>query len=65
MRESLLKKRDFTMNILRDAGFVPVVPEGGYFVMADSSKLGNSENCINKTRICTGILKTKLHEYSF
>ncbi|XP_028394651.1 kynurenine--oxoglutarate transaminase 1-like isoform X2 [Dendronephthya gigantea] len=40
MKTSLLKKRDLTVKILRDAGFDPVVPDGGYFIMADTSKLG-------------------------
>lgn len=40
MTESLLKKRDFEVKILREAGFHPVVPDGGYFIMADTSKLG-------------------------
>jgi kynurenine---oxoglutarate transaminase / cysteine-S-conjugate beta-lyase / glutamine---phenylpyruvate transaminase len=36
----LKKKRDFIAKILQDAGMNPVVPEGGYFIMADWSKLG-------------------------
>ncbi|CAB4007196.1 Kynurenine--oxoglutarate transaminase 1 [Paramuricea clavata] len=40
MTTSLLKKRDYEVKILRDAGFDPVVPDGGYFIMADTSKLG-------------------------
>ena len=41
MTTSLLKKRDLEVKILRDAGFDPVIPDGGYFIMADTSKLGN------------------------
>jgi kynurenine--oxoglutarate transaminase/cysteine-S-conjugate beta-lyase/glutamine--phenylpyruvate transaminase len=41
MTTSLLKKRDFEVKILCDAGFDPVIPDGGYFIMADTSKLGN------------------------
>ena len=40
MTTSLLKKRDFEAKILRDARFDPVIPDGGYFIMADTSKLG-------------------------
>ena len=36
----LQKKRDFIAKILKDAGMDPVIPEGGYFIMADWSKLG-------------------------
>ncbi len=42
MTTDLLKKRDFEVKILRDAGFDPVVPDGGYFIMTDTSKLGRS-----------------------
>ena len=41
MTTSLLKKRDLEVKILQDAGFDPVIPDGGYFIMADTSKLGN------------------------
>ena len=40
MTTSLIKKRDYEVKILRDAGFDPVVPDGGYFIMCDTSKLG-------------------------
>ena len=36
----LQKKRDYIAKILNDAGMDPVVPEGGYFIMANWSKLG-------------------------
>ncbi|CAB4010821.1 kynurenine--oxoglutarate transaminase 1 [Paramuricea clavata] len=39
---SLLKKRDFEVKILRAAGFDPVVPDGGYFIIADSSRFGRT-----------------------
>ena len=35
----LQKKRDFIVDILKDVGFNPVIPEGGYFIMADWSHL--------------------------
>ena len=38
----LQKKRDFIVKILEDAGMNPVIPEGGYFIMADWSKIGES-----------------------
>ena len=36
----LQKKRDFIAKILKDAGMDPVIPEGGYFIMANWSQLG-------------------------
>lgn len=36
----LMKKRDFMVKILQDAGINPVIPEGGYFIMADWSEIG-------------------------
>jgi hypothetical protein len=42
----LLKKRDFEVKILRDAGFDPVVPDGGYFIIADSSRFGMYANLL-------------------
>ena len=36
----LQKKRDYIAKVLNDAGMDPVVPEGGYFIMANWSKLG-------------------------
>ncbi len=35
----LKRKRDFVVEMLREVGFNPVVPEGGYFILADWSKL--------------------------
>lgn len=37
----LLAKRDYLAGILSEAGFKPVVPEGGYFIMADWSDLAD------------------------
>ena len=36
----LQKKRDYICGMLKDAGMEPVIPEGGYFVMANWSTLG-------------------------
>lgn len=33
-------KRDFMAKFLSDAGMNPTIPEGGYFMMSDWSKLG-------------------------
>lgn len=33
-------KRDFMVKFLSDAGMAPTVPEGGYFIVADWSSLG-------------------------
>ena len=33
--EELKPKRDYIVKLLTDAGLKPVVPEGGYFILAD------------------------------
>jgi kynurenine--oxoglutarate transaminase/cysteine-S-conjugate beta-lyase/glutamine--phenylpyruvate transaminase len=38
----LQKKRDFIAKILEENGMNPVIPEGGYFIMADWSKMGKN-----------------------
>ena len=38
----LQKRRDMIVNILEEAGLPPVVPEGGYFIMADWTPLSRS-----------------------
>lgn len=40
LREELLPKRDRMAAMLSDIGMVPIVPEGGYFMVADISHLG-------------------------
>ena len=35
----LVAKRDFIVRILSEVGMVPVIPEGGYFIIADWSPL--------------------------
>ena len=44
----LQKKRDAIAKVLEDVGMNPVVPEGGYFIMADWSKFAD---------------QVRLHEY--
>ena len=34
------KKRDGMAAVLRDVGFDPIIPDGGYFMMADTTPLG-------------------------
>ena len=36
----LLKKRDTMAQVLQEVGLTPVIPEGGYFMMADTAALG-------------------------
>jgi len=35
----LIEKRDRMVRFLREAGMIPTIPEGGYFMLADYSKL--------------------------
>ena len=41
--QELEPKRDRLAKILQDVGMTPIIPEGGYFMIADYTKLGN--NC--------------------
>ena len=38
--KTLLRKRDETCAVLREVGFTPIVPDGGYFILADTSAVG-------------------------
>ena len=38
--ETLNRKRDEMCAVLREVGFTPIVPDGGYFIMADTSAVG-------------------------
>ncbi|CAH0600784.1 unnamed protein product [Chrysodeixis includens] len=40
LARELLPKRDFLVKSLTENGFLPYVPEGGYFIVADWTKLG-------------------------
>jgi kynurenine--oxoglutarate transaminase/cysteine-S-conjugate beta-lyase/glutamine--phenylpyruvate transaminase len=42
--EELKPKRDKLSKILLDAGITPVIPEGGYFMLADISKIAAKFN---------------------
>jgi len=41
IKEEIRPKRDALAKLLKEAGLEPVVPEGGYFMMADISKIAN------------------------
>ena len=40
----LQQKRDLMAKLLREVGFKPTIPEGGYFMMADTSDIGKKYN---------------------
>ncbi len=40
--QELRPKRDKLVNLLLEAGLTPVIPEGGYFMLADISKIANN-----------------------
>ena len=44
--DELLPKRDKMAEMLRGAGMTPIIPEGGYFMLADWSKLGVADDVI-------------------
>ena len=52
----LQKKRDAIAKVLEDVGMNPVVPEGGYFIMADWSKFAD------KVRLCKNNVFSSLHQ---
>ena len=39
---TLQRKRDEIVSVLREVGMEPIVPEGGYFIMADTSSIGKT-----------------------
>ncbi|XP_034841224.1 kynurenine aminotransferase isoform X2 [Maniola hyperantus] len=41
LAEELVSKRDYLVKVLKENGFTPTIPDGGYFVMADWTKLEN------------------------
>ncbi|CAH0405753.1 unnamed protein product [Chilo suppressalis] len=41
LARELLPKRDYLVKILKENGFNPTVPEGGYFIVADWTNLAN------------------------
>ena len=45
----LQKKRDYIAKILKEAGMEPVIPEGGYFILADWSKLADKIDLRSET----------------
>ena len=38
--QTLLRKRDETCSVLKEVGFTPIVPDGGYFILADTTAVG-------------------------
>ena len=40
--KTLQRKRDEIASILREVGMEPIVPEGGYFILADTSSMGKT-----------------------
>lgn len=46
LANELQEKRNFMINSLREIGMKPVIPQGGYFLVADWSDLGKL-NCFN------------------
>nr|CAI5839730.1 unnamed protein product [Callosobruchus analis] len=57
MPKELEKKRDYTVKFLSDVGMVPIVPEGGYFIIADWSPL--------ESRVDMSSEKDKYKDYRF
>lgn len=45
LAEQLKPKRDWLARVLEEVGMLPVVPEAGYFMMADYSHMGVSSCC--------------------
>ena len=39
---TLQRKRDEIVSVLREVGMDPIVPEGGYFILADTTSIGKS-----------------------
>ncbi|GAB6022785.1 hypothetical protein CHUAL_006885 [Chamberlinius hualienensis] len=54
----LVEKRDYIVKVLSEAGLYPVVPEGGYFILADYSNLASKVNFDEE-----GSTKPKDHQF--
>ncbi len=54
----LERKRDRIASTLREVGLTPVLPQGGYFIMADWSHLGNRRTVVNNPRKCNFIVSS-------
>lgn len=39
----LERKRDVMAKLLTEVGFKPIIPQGGYFMMADTSEIGTTQ----------------------
>ena len=39
LRDFYLQKRDYLVNVLRSVGLKPIIPEGGFFIIADTSDI--------------------------
>ena len=64
--QTLLRKRDETVAVLRETGFDPIVPEGGYFVMANTSSIGKKFDSSDESYdflFAKWMIKEKVHEY--
>lgn len=44
LTKELVGKRDEMVKAIRDVGMIPVVPEGGYFILVDWTPIGNENN---------------------
>ena len=51
LAEELEPKRNAMAKFLSEAGMKPVIPDGGYFMMADYSNLGRSNTKYNPLTI--------------
>ena len=49
--KDLEQKRDFLAEVLTEVGMVPVIPEGGYFILADWSPLAEKIDLSSETDI--------------
>ena len=48
----LVVKRDFIARVLTDVGMKPVIPEGGYFIMANWKDLADKIDLSSETDAC-------------
>lgn len=63
IKKELKPKRDRLAEILKNAGLEPIIPEGGYFMMADISKIANEffsdEKQMKDTKFVKYLIKEK------
>ncbi len=55
MKQEYAHRRTFALDMLREVGFKPVVPQGAYYIMADFSAISDEDDITFGTRLARNI----------